>query len=369
MDNPEKKRRMDNQKTALGGQPQRYRPEAGGDAVANRTVSVVTPCYNGALFIPRFFDCILAQTHQDIELIFVDDGSDDRTFEKAESYRHALETRGMRFVCVRQNHAGQAAAINRGLAEVTGAFVTWPDSDDVMQPDNFEKKVRCLEEHPEAGFVCCQVARVNEKDIERVLSVDCVKDTSNPWLFDRLIRDKGAFCLDIAYMARSDALFSALGGRRIIENPMGQNLQLLLPLAYAFPCVFIDEPLASYVARQGSHSRSFTSPRSMLERNMLFEELLCSIVESIPMRSDDAAMYGEYARFRFIPQRFELAVLAEDVEIMRNAKRLLDETLGRNAVREAEAAACEIGIGPAVMRAIDALRRAKGALLRLLRRR
>ena len=330
-------------------------------------VSVVTPCYNAAGFLDRYVSCVLAQTYPALEVILVDDGSTDATPALAEGHRAAFEARGYRLVCLRQEHRGQAAAINRGLAAVTGAYVTWPDCDDLMAPDNIAKKVALLEERPELGFVCCQVATANEGDLGRVLSVQRVADTSDPWLFDRLIRDEGAFCLDIAYLARTSALFEVLGGRRIHESPAGQNYQLLLPLAWRFPCGFIDEPLATYVARPGSHSRSFTTAAQRLARSYEFEGLLQNVLAAIPMGTEERAAYGRYVGVKFLPQRFEVALETGDVALMRSVKEGLDEGCGRSPVREALALACRLGCAPAALRAVRLLGRVKARVARAVR--
>ena len=60
-------------------------------------VSIITPCYNGESDLERYFESILKQTYQNMELIFVDDGSTDRTSEIAEKYRGKLEGRGIRY--------------------------------------------------------------------------------------------------------------------------------------------------------------------------------------------------------------------------------------------------------------------------------
>lgn len=328
-------------------------------------VSVVTPCYDGESFLDRYFEGILAQTYRPIEVVLVDDGSTDATYSLALSYKEKLEEQGIRFVCIHQENKGQAAAINRGLPEVTGEFITWPDSDDLMYPENLEKKVSYLHAHPDAGFVCCQVNRVHEGSLNKVVSVDKVSDPSNHWIFDALIRDKGVYCLDIAYLARTEALFTALGGRRIVESPAGQNYQLLLPLAYCYQCGFISEPLVAYVAREGSHSNSFTSFEAQIERIHEFEELLHKVIRTIPMTEEERELYGRYIDTKFLPRRFVLCSEFNEIQGMNKAKRQLDQLQGRSFAREVIALLCRLHLGGVLPKIAPAFGKVKRAFTRI----
>lgn len=328
-------------------------------------VSVVTPCYNGESFLDRYFEGILVQTYRPIEVVLVDDGSTDATYSLVLSYKEKLEEQGIRLVCIHQENKGQAAAINRGLPEVTGEFITWPDSDDLMYPDNLEKKVSYLHAHPEAGFVCCRVDRVHEGSLNKVVSVDKVSDSSNSWIFDALIRDKGVYCLDIAYLARTEALFTALGGRRIVESPAGQNYQLLLPLAYSNRCGFIDEALVAYVAREGSHSNSFTSFEAQIERIHEFEELLHKVIRAIPMTEDERELYERYIDTKFLPRRFVLCAELNEIQGMNKAKRQLDQLQGRSFAREVIALLCRLHLGSVLPKIAPAFGKAKSAFTRI----
>ena len=328
-------------------------------------VSVVTPCYNGVSFLDRYFESILAQTYRPIEVVLVDDGSTDETYSLALSYKEKLKEQGIRLVCIHQKNKGQAAAINRGLPEVTGEFITWPDSDDLMYPENLEKKVSYLHAHPDAGFVCCQVNRVHEGSLNKVVSVDKVSDPSNHWIFDALIRDKGVYCLDIAYLARTEALFTALGGRRIVESPAGQNYQLLLPLAYCYQCGFINEPLVAYVAREGSHSNSFTSFEAQIERIHEFEELLHKVIRTIPMTEEEYELYGRYIDTKFLPRRFVLCSEFNEIQGMNKAKRQLDQLQGRSFAREVIALLCRLHLGGVLPKIAPVFGKAKRAFTRI----
>ena len=328
----------------------------------NPLVSVVTPCYNAERYLPGFVEQIVSQTHRPIELVLVDDGSTDRTPEVMEECKSTLERGDVRAVLLRQDHAGQAAAINRGLTVVTGDYITWPDVDDLMRPDNLEKKVAYLEEHPEKGLVCCEVNNVRAEEPDAVVSVTRIKDRTDPWLFDRIIRDDGAHCLDIAYLARTSALFDALPARRIFESPAGQNFQLFLPLTYRYPCGYLNEPLVSYVAHEGSHSRSFTTPEQQIQRTYDFEELLRHVLLDMDMSEDDRRRYERYVGEKFLHQRFLAALDARDHKLVRETKRALDRAHGRSLKRGLLVLADGVGLGRVARRAATELH---GLLARL----
>lgn len=89
-------------------------------------VSVVMPVYNAQATMVRSIDSVLAQTHRQLELILVDDGSRDGSAAIMDAYA----ARDTRVVAVRQPNGGVAAARNRGLQEARGTHVAFLDSDD-----------------------------------------------------------------------------------------------------------------------------------------------------------------------------------------------------------------------------------------------
>ena len=120
-------------------------------------VSVITPCYNGDKFLSIFLDSLLDQTYKNIEFIFVDDGSTDRTRTIFYSYVKRFKGKGYKLVYVKQaKNKGQAAALNKGLKYFTGEYLTWPDADDILHKDNIRLRVEFLEQHKECGMVVCE---------------------------------------------------------------------------------------------------------------------------------------------------------------------------------------------------------------------
>ena len=109
-------------------------------------VSVIIPTYNRAHLLKESLDSILRQTVPVREIIVVDDGSTDNTQELVRSY-------GQPVILLPQNHAGEAAARNRGKTHASSEWVAFLDSDDVWRPTKIAKQLQYLEQHPSCDFV------------------------------------------------------------------------------------------------------------------------------------------------------------------------------------------------------------------------
>lgn len=98
-------------------------------------VSVIVPAYNVELWLSRCLESILCQTNMNLEIIVVDDGSTDKTFEIMELYA----TRDQRIKIFHQENQGVTAARLRGIAEATGEWIGFVDGDDEIEPDMYER--------------------------------------------------------------------------------------------------------------------------------------------------------------------------------------------------------------------------------------
>ena len=117
---------------------------AEGAAAPAPDVSVVIPCYNHAQFLADAIRSIAPGTRT-VEIIVVDDGSEDTSAEVARAFRH------VRYV--RQPNLGLAAARNRGLREARGLFVVFLDADDRLLPGAIETGAAALDSHPFCAMV------------------------------------------------------------------------------------------------------------------------------------------------------------------------------------------------------------------------
>lgn len=280
-------------------------------------VTIMTPCYNGETYIHRFFESVLRQTYPNMELIFVNDGSKDRTEEIALGYTEALQNRGIRYQYIYQENGGQASAINQALKIFQGEYLTWPDSDDWMSDDCIEKKVAYLQAHPEKGYVMCRTMKIPEDDLQKTIGISARRNTSNGWLFDDLIFENDIYFAPGGYMVRSRDFLDALPSRHIYECKTGQNWQLLLPIAYKYECGFLNDVLYYYLVRSGSHSRAEKSFKDVYGKTFRHQDTLEQVVASIEMPEEKKQEYLRRIRVKYIKIRIHLARVAEKYDIVK----------------------------------------------------
>ena len=110
-------------------------------------VSVVMPVYNGEKFLREAIESILAQTFADFELIVIDDGSQDDSFQIIQQFQDP------RIRARRQENTGLAVTLNRAIDLSIGEYLARQDQDDLSLPQRFEKQVGFLDAHPAYAVV------------------------------------------------------------------------------------------------------------------------------------------------------------------------------------------------------------------------
>lgn len=238
-------------------------------------VSVLSPCYNVAPYIPRLLDSLLAQTYKNLEIILVNDGSTDKTAEVIKKYIPRLEQEGYKVIFLEQENGGQSSAINNGLKYVTGEFLTWPDSDDWITPDSIEKRVCFLLEHPDVGMVRSNIERIDEESGNAAGCFEQEATVSAPidGIYEQLALTRTWFA-PVGYMVRM-AMFDQVSPDReiYVSRRAGQNWQMMLPIARKFPCWQMSEVLGYYLVRKASHSHSQNSLEECLQYNKMSEDV------------------------------------------------------------------------------------------------
>lgn len=240
-------------------------------------VSIITPCYNGEAFLDRYFESILAQTYPNLELIFVNDGSTDKTEEIAMSYQKKLCEKGIRYIYLKQENAGQAAALNKGLEIFTGKYLTWPDSDDEMTPECIEKKVKFLETHNEYEMVRSNGFYYNEETKTKE-KIGNSNEEKKEELFKDLLLLRTYGCCG-CYMITRKLFETIYPTKKIFESRYGQNWQILIPAASRSKCGFVDDELYVVHEHKDSHSRNKRTLEQEIDRWDGFTDILLNAIE------------------------------------------------------------------------------------------
>jgi len=110
-------------------------------------VSVVMPCYNAEAHLADSINSVLGQSHQDVELIVVDDGSVDGSGTILKSYGERIST-------IFQQNKGPGPARNQGIARATGQYVAFLDADDYWEQECLQQLFNVLEGSEAALSYC-----------------------------------------------------------------------------------------------------------------------------------------------------------------------------------------------------------------------
>ena len=199
-------------------------------------VSVIIPTYNRADLVRQAVASVKAQTYRDFEIVVVDDGGTDGTYE--------VLSAGPELRVLRHPHRrGVAAARNLGVAAARGEWLAFLDSDDLWLPDKLARQILLLEGQPE--LLICQTdetwvrrgVRVNKPAAHRKVAgqiflpslARCMISPSAVMLHRRLLQDHGAF---------DETL------------PAAEDYDLWLRLTWRYEVGLVDEPL---VIKRGGH--------------------------------------------------------------------------------------------------------------------
>jgi glycosyltransferase involved in cell wall biosynthesis len=126
-------------------------------------ISVIVPVYNKKEYLKDCIDSIVQQTYRNLELILVDDGSEDGSDELCEQY----EKKDTRVRLIRQENAGPTAACVNGMKNATGSHYMFIDSDDYVEKNMLEKMASLLHGAP-GEIVCCNHILEKKRKTEKI---------------------------------------------------------------------------------------------------------------------------------------------------------------------------------------------------------
>ena len=149
------------------------------------SISVIIPCYNSMRYITRTMSSVLSQSLKNIEIICVDDGSDDGTYENLLGFAEA----DPRVVVVRQNNQFAGVARNTGIKRAKGDYLVFLDSDDQLR-EGALMKLYTKALNAEADIVLSKAFSLDDKT--KKVSVDGAGFCLN----EKYLPKKDVFCAD-----------------------------------------------------------------------------------------------------------------------------------------------------------------------------
>lgn len=122
-----------------------------------KKVSVIVPVYNVENYLEECVNSILNQTYEDLEIILVDDGSKDSSGKMCDVFTQKYEN----VKCVHKENGGLSDARNHGLANATGDYIMFVDSDDYLPEDSIRPMVEEIEKR-DADYVVANYQNCND---------------------------------------------------------------------------------------------------------------------------------------------------------------------------------------------------------------
>lgn len=217
-----------------------------------KKVTIITACYNGERYLKNYFLGLNNQKYENIEVIFVDDGSKDKTKKICDIESKKLN-KNIKFNYYYQENGGVVKAINTGLSKELGDYIILLDSDDILLEDAVVEKVKFLEENLEYGMVYNDAFVVHEKDVSKVVNkLSEVRRHYSGNVYEKLLTT--FFMTPGTYCIGKGAFLDAFPNKELDEKQHGQNWQISIEIAYRYKVGYIDKPLMKYVVRDNSLS-------------------------------------------------------------------------------------------------------------------
>lgn len=296
-------------------------------------VSVIIPCYNGEHVIDISIRSVYEQDYPGIELIVVDDGSTDSSKDHILAWEDQFTGKGYRFQYVHQANRGLAGAIDTGLKYVTGEYLTLLDADDYFLPGSIQKRASFLDEHKDYAGV-----RTNGwmlKGTDKIPFITSEKEKATTDYFHALFFD-GATNWAGSYMVRTELLFDFYPDRNIYPSRFGQNMQIILPVAYKRKFGMIDEPLMVYVLHDNSLSQASSSEakREKDESNFYgYIDIYRHMIDEIIEDKTEKKVYEDCIKGWVFRHECDKAIVSgQKAELKKNLKGLI--STGRATIND-----------------------------------
>ncbi len=253
-------------------------------------ISVIIPVYNKEAYLKRCLESVLGQSHKDLEVLLVDDGSTDESLLICREFANA----DPRVRVIEKENGGASSARNLGIAEAAGEYIGFVDADDWIEPEMYATLFAYLDKN--RAYPCAQLMSRNfSEDGELILpavradgEVEVLKDDA---YFRQLILHTGdsSFCTKLFRSA-------FIKEYRFQEGHKNEDFELLLRMLPGLHDGIPTLGVAGYNIR--------ISPESATRgtyRQQLYEDMMYNAFTACRIARDDYPEYLEEGRrFRLV---------------------------------------------------------------------
>ncbi len=272
-------------------------------------VSVIIPAYNHESYIQETIKSIINQTYKNIELIILDDGSKDSTWQKIQEMREECNQRFVRICLNTKENEGTCKTLNKLLSMAKGDFIYLIASDDLAKPYAIEKEVQFLNRNPE--YALC----VGDNEIIDKNSKKCYWDRKQNIVYDK---NKAKYLTFVDFLKRHNNFFNdecfgkywTLYKNNYISNgylvrksifdkkeyftqeaPL-EDYYLMLQISKRYKMKYLDEILFSYRWHAGNTVRQKEKMAKMTAKTRIYEEKLLHDI------SDENSVYPDVIKIK-----------------------------------------------------------------------
>lgn len=202
-------------------------------------LSVIIPTYNRSFTVVKAIDSVLQQTYEDYEVIVVDDGSTDNTYEKLKPYLNKIHYEY-------KENGGISSARNRGLEIAQGNYIALLDSDDFWKPEKLQKQMECFENYPEYGLVATRCLTNTVDNNFKTIELNKIRRSGKSgWLYKDLFYKN---FLRTSSVVIKEECFRKVG---FFDETLSRcnDIDMWLRISKKYPVGFINSPLTIYTRR------------------------------------------------------------------------------------------------------------------------
>lgn len=235
-------------------------------------VSVVIPAYNAAALLAPTLESVLNSTYRDLEVIVVNDGSQDETAAVASDF-------GPRVRVITQKNAGASASRNRGIQESDSEFIALLDSDDIWHPQKIMVQIAAFEAHAEHAYCFTEFTSWNGGDpllqFGSQPRTGAVEPNLTGWIYHKLLLTHWA--LPSSMMIRRQAWNST--GPFLCNDQKTDDWEYFVRASRSYQFLKLAEPFVLYRQHPGSLSRKLQAKNTT---ELMRESLIAQYGTSSP---------------------------------------------------------------------------------------